>query len=71
MVRSLNPHRWKRIGSSRIGCCFQSKSGGRLWRTSPWIRKMAVSKLALGRKQHKMAVSSLGMMGSLGSLGTR
>lgn len=44
--------------------------GARLWRTSPLIRTMAVSKLALGRKQRTMVAGSLvvGMMGMRGTV---
>lgn len=44
---------------------------GRLWRKSPWPHKMAVSRLALGRKRRTMAGSSVvGMMGMMGMRGT-
>ena len=77
MVRSLNPRRLRRIGSGRIvGCCccwsYLSKLDGRLWRTSPLIRKMAVSRLALGRKRRTMVAGSsvVGKMGKMGMRGT-
>lgn len=73
MVRTLLPHRWKRIGSGRIvGCCYQlSRFDGHLWRMSPCLRKRAVSRLALGRKRRtrvagKMAEGKMGMMGTVG-----
>ena len=73
MVRSRSPHRPRRIGSGRtVGCCL-SRSDGRLWRMSPLSRTMAVSRLALGRKQRTMVGGSLveGMMGTRGTRGTR
>lgn len=75
MVRSLSPHRLKRIGLDRIGCfrcCCLSKIDGRLWRKSPLIHKMAVSRLALGRKRRTMVAGSfvVGKMGMMGMKGT-
>lgn len=74
MVRSQRPHQLVRIGSGRIvGCCFElSKFDGRLWRTSPLIRKTAVSRLALGRTRRTMVgtIVVVGMMGKMGTMGT-
>lgn len=70
MVRILLPHQLRRIGSNRIvGCCL-SMFDGHLLRMSPLIRTMAVSRLALGRKQRTMVAGSLaeGMMGKMGTV---
>lgn len=75
VVRTLLPRRLRRIGSGRIVgccCCCWSKFDGRLLRTSPLSHKMAVSRLALGRKQRMMVAGSsvVGMMGMMGMTGT-
>lgn len=73
MVRTRRPRRPKRIGSGRIVgcCCLLSMIDGRLWRKSPLNHTMAVSRLALGRKQRTMVAGSLaeGMMGKRGTVG--
>lgn len=72
----LLPHRPSCIGCYRIvGCgCFLLSMIDDLRRMSPLIHKLAVSKLALGKRQHMMVgsfvVGSLGMMGMMGMMGT-
>lgn len=71
MVRcTLHPRRRLRIGSGRSAgcCCWLSRLDGRWSRTSPSLRRMAVSRLALGRKQRKMVAGSLA--GTMGMKGT-
>lgn len=73
VVRSLSLHRLKHIGLGRIVgcCCCLSTIDGRLSHMSPLIRKMAVSRLALGRKRRTMVGSLVeGMMGKMGMMGT-
>lgn len=80
MARSLSPRQPRHIGSDRIVGCYWSSSDGRLRNKSLLSHKMAVSRLALGRKRRKMAAGSLAgkmagmmagkMVGKMGMRGT-